>query len=216
MKGQSDYESPDFHMGLFFDMSGFASGDYNTIVMPDDVTEGDPFLLIAGESKPTWNPGSQNIEIGLWDDYRIKIDNAGIWGWDEADTQWIDLLIGGESYLEYTTVFTDQINETHLTMDGAWHEIDLDSYITVPDGVIGVIFTCGIVPTTAGDNLRIRGSHQTDDNVHSTTRGQVATIWMENNIVIPLNSSHTFDYKANTTLIDVTMNVLWWIYGKVV
>ncbi len=95
MKGQSDYDSANFHMGLFFDTTGFASGDYNTIVMPDDVIEGDPFLTIAAETKPTWTPGSSVVELGLWDDYRIKIDSAGIWGWDEAGTQWVDLLAGG-------------------------------------------------------------------------------------------------------------------------
>ena len=94
MKGQSDYESANFHMGLFFDMDGFASGDYDTIVMPDDVSAGDPFLTIAAETQ-SWTPGSQVVELGLWDDYRIKIDSAGIWGWHEGSGDWFSLFGGG-------------------------------------------------------------------------------------------------------------------------
>lgn len=94
MKGQSDYESANFHMGLFFDMNGFASGDYATLVMPDDVLAGDPFLTIAAETQ-SWTPGSQVVELGLWDDYRIKIDSAGIWGWHEGSGDWFSLFGGG-------------------------------------------------------------------------------------------------------------------------
>ena len=99
MKGQSDYLSSDFHMGFWFDVNGFPEANYDSIVMPDDVATGDPFMAVAAETKPTWNPGSQVIEIGLWDHNRIKIDTGGIWGWHNASGVWISLYggIGGGS-----------------------------------------------------------------------------------------------------------------------
>ena len=96
MKGQSNYESSSgFHMALYFDMNGYPEANYNSIKMPDSVSEGDPFMAFGAETKPTWNPGTAVIEIGLWDDYRIKIDDTGIWGWHEGSGVWFNLFSGG-------------------------------------------------------------------------------------------------------------------------
>ena len=96
MKGQSNYDSSSgFHMGLYFDMNGFDEGVYQTIKMPDDVLKGDPFMAIAAETKPQWTPASQNLEFGLWDHYRIKVNVNGIFGWHEASGVWLSLFGGG-------------------------------------------------------------------------------------------------------------------------
>jgi len=154
MKGQSDYDSADFHMGLCFDFGGFASGDYNTIVMPTSVDKQDPFLLIACESKPTWSPGSKTIEIGLWDDYRIKINDSGIYGWDESGSQWVDLLIGGtgvESHVLATSgPHTGTLPWTDLNKTGS-NLTDLATRQHV--GLTNVTANQHHTPTVAGDLL---------------------------------------------------------------
>lgn len=53
------------------------------------ITKGDPYWRfgVAG--------GDQVVEIGLWDDYRIQISDAGgIHGWNEGSSEWVDLLVG--------------------------------------------------------------------------------------------------------------------------
>lgn len=95
MKGQSDYDSANFHMGFYFDIGGFPSGDYASQAMPGDVNDGDPFLTVAASTQP-WNPGSQELELGLWNDYRIKVSSSGIHGWHQASGEWFDLFAGQE------------------------------------------------------------------------------------------------------------------------
>lgn len=122
MRGQSNYDNGNnFHMGLYFDVNGFASGDYVTLVMPDDVSQGDPFMTVAASTQP-WNPGSQELEFGLWDHYRIKVSASGIHGWHYASGDWFDLLAeGGASQLSelsdvssvvYTTGYVLRANGT--------------------------------------------------------------------------------------------------------
>jgi hypothetical protein len=77
------------------DMDGFDEGDYDTRKLPDHVENGDPFMTFAAKTKPSWVPASQSVEMGLWNDYRIRWGTGGIWGWDQSSGVWVDMLAGG-------------------------------------------------------------------------------------------------------------------------
>lgn len=55
-----------------------------------DMQESDPYWRLGGSVG-----GETKAEIGLHDDYRIEIDETGIYGWDESESAWINLLTGG-------------------------------------------------------------------------------------------------------------------------
>jgi len=95
-KGQSQYTEGNFHMAYYIDMDGYDKDNYDSQDIEGDGESGDPFMAFAIDTQ-TWAYGSQQVEIGLLGSYRIKIDNAGIWGLDTpfgAD-DWVDLLAEG-------------------------------------------------------------------------------------------------------------------------
>ena len=193
MKGQSDYDSVNFHMGLFFDMSGFASGDYNTIVMPDDVSEGDPFLTIAAETKPTWNPGSAVVELGLWDDYRIKVDSAGIWGWNEAGTKWVDLLTSGGDLNDLTDV----------VIDGTPANNEVLAYDSGGNWINQTPFEAGLA--TAGHG-HAQLHDQNHNNTYHTTNYEAENANIQGHVASPATSAHHVKYSNANALSAVGMS----------
>lgn len=95
LKGQSNYNNATgFHMGFYMDMNGFASGLYDTRKMPDHVEKGDPFMAFAAKTK-IWTPASQQVEWGLWNHNRVRVDASGVWGWNESSGIWQSLYGGG-------------------------------------------------------------------------------------------------------------------------
>jgi len=119
MKGQSNYDNPTgFHMGFYMNMNGFASGVYDNQKMPNDVDQGDPFMSFAVKTK-NWVPASQQVEIGLWDHNRIRVDASGVWGWHEVSGLWFSLYNGGESSLDLNGL-TD-VNITSVTQGDILH-----------------------------------------------------------------------------------------------
>jgi len=136
MKGQANWESSSgFHMGLYMDTDGFPEGNYETVKMPDDVEDGDPFMVFGAITKPTWTPASQQMEIGLWNQDRIFINSNGVNIGNETDYLQFYIsgnvprmkITGGENlYLESDgdiTSFHLYIDSTHYlrtAMSSTW------------------------------------------------------------------------------------------------
>jgi len=73
--------------------AGFPTADYADLTWKEIAVSGvagDPFYLLGGAG------GDDEAEFGLYDDYRIRITDAGIWGWHEGDQEWYSLFGDGE------------------------------------------------------------------------------------------------------------------------
>ena len=107
LKGQSNYNNATgFHMGFYMDMNGFASGLYDSRYMPAHVEKGDPFMAFAVKTK-NWIPASQQVEWGLWDHFRVRVDASGVWGWHEVSGAWFSLFGGGDVGASQLSNLTD-------------------------------------------------------------------------------------------------------------
>jgi len=101
-----------------------------------------------------------------------------------------------------------------LTADGAWHELDLDAFKTVPSGVIGC-FANVVIQEAGGTSQRIlfRSTDQTNSIQRSEARcGNAA--FLGGVVPIPLDSDHKFDYLVSAVVDFINITVLWWIYPK--
>ena len=96
MKGQSNYNNPTgFHMGFYMDINGFVSGLYDTRRMPYHIEAQDPYMAFGIKSQP-WLLGQKQVEFGLWEDYRVRIDSSGVWGYHTVSGLWFSLFGGGD------------------------------------------------------------------------------------------------------------------------
>lgn len=102
--------------------------------------------------------------------------------------------------------------QADMTLNGAWHELDLDNYITVPDNAIAVYMKVLIQDNVANSYLTFRSTSQSNEwqNVYIIT--QVANQNVTQSVIIPLDSNHKFDYKGTNGLNAVIAVVLGWIY----
>lgn len=136
---------------------------------------------------------------------------------DNLDMGENDVINAGNIYgtLEYDDNDPSSYDIVHsdLTIDGSWHECDLDSYKTVPDGVVGFIARFQIRDTVGGDCwAKLRATWQS--NNYQTV--SMATLEYDDYVIqtvpIPLDSNHKFDYLGDSGLDNFSITVMWWIY----
>jgi len=167
-------------------LGGFPD-DYDFVDIEDGgyITKADPYWRF-GEAG-----GDQVVEIGLWDDYRIRItDASGIQGWDEGESEWVDLLTGGEGggtdvspgVLEdhtvsgITSTFTAGENLVfgsfcYIKSDGKMWRADADATATMPI----VAMATAIIAADAEGIFLMLGSAR-DDTWALTITGGMANI----------------------------------------
>lgn len=108
---------------------------------------------------------------------------------------------------------TDDIVIGNLTVDGAWHELDLDTYKTVPSDAIG-FFATVIIRDTAGGNLLCQFRHTSQSNNQQIVFLKTIGVSHGGYVVpIPLDSNHKFDYLVEVGMDSCTLRILWWIRG---
>jgi len=90
MKGQSNYDnSTGFHMGIYLDMDGYDATGYGVNTIEKDGESGDPFLAL-GINSIDWSYAQGQVEIGLLESHRIRVNSSGIYGWD--GDSWVNLI----------------------------------------------------------------------------------------------------------------------------
>lgn len=90
--GGSIYNNPACKVYLYADLGGYPESEFFAEPRTKDdgdMFEEDPYWRLGGASG-----GQKEAEIGLHDSYRISIDDTGIYGWDEGETAWVNLLTG--------------------------------------------------------------------------------------------------------------------------
>ena len=96
IKGGSRYNEANPTVWCALILTGYADGlyvdeDWKTIGYENRLANKDPYWLLGST-----NGGAQTAEFGLYNDFRIEIDQStGIRGWNGSS--WIDLLAGGGS-----------------------------------------------------------------------------------------------------------------------
>ena len=123
--------------------------------------------------------------------------------------------IGGSSntYLEYDDddPAANQIDVGDLTVDSAWHELDLDSFVTVPSDAIG-FFAEVIMRDVGGGHLQIKFRSTAQSNaVQRVELYTTESDYMGYVVPIPLDATNKFDYWVENGMDNVFINVLWWI-----
>lgn len=105
-----------------------------------------------------------------------------------------------------------QIVTGDFTIDGAWHELDMDSFVTVPSGVDGCLCRVYFKDDAVGKKVRFRSTSQSNALQVSEGRTQVANAWKTANLFIPLDSNNKFDYYVDTGMDDLNVVILIWSY----
>ena len=79
-----DFSSPNLFLAVF--LGGYPDDyEFGYIEQGGYITKQDPYIRLYGS-------GDKQVDLGLWDDYRIKISASGIHGWNENASAWSDLL----------------------------------------------------------------------------------------------------------------------------
>lgn len=102
-----------------------------------------------------------------------------------------------------------QIDQGDLTIDTAWHELDLDSFVTVPSDAVGAWARVSVIDSaSAGLYLFIRSTSQSNNPQSNMIRTQVVNVYNDGLFYIPLDSDHKFDYLASNGLDGVSIAIL--------
>ncbi len=136
VKGGSDYLNANCKLYFYLDLSGYPEGDYET---RDDshIQDEDPYIHLSGVAG-----GAKTVVIGLSGDYRIEIDDTnGIRGWDEVNSQWVNLLTGDLNDLGDVNAGAPNDNDVLAWDDGT------SKWIPVPAVVGGETNTASNVGT---------------------------------------------------------------------
>jgi len=117
------------------------------------------------------------------------------------------------NYLEYDDddPAANDITQADLTIDGAWHECDLDSYKSVPSGAIGAIFKASCKDNTVSMLFRVRHTSQSNVYQAHAMRTQVANLYNDSLLFAPLDANNKFDYYVDNGMDNVALTVLWWV-----
>ena len=120
--------------------------------------------------------------------------------------------IGKENYMEYDDddLAAYDITQTNVIIDGAWHELDLDTYKTVPSNAIGFLGNIYIEGTAINQLIIFRDTSQNNEYQASNLRTKNDNIG-RGILPISLDSNHKFDYRCNANLIGIGITVVWWI-----
>jgi len=138
--GGSEHDSSAYYVAVACDHSGY-EGEWGSKEILTEIAKGDAFLSLGLETQDEpISTGEKQAEIGLFDDYRIKIDETGIWGWDENASDWVDLLESGGGNLgdlDDVTI-TSPADDEVLTYDsGSGEWINQSPAATEADLMIG-------------------------------------------------------------------------------
>lgn len=124
-----------------------------------------------------------------------------------------------ENYLEWNDADNNgwEIDHGDTTEDSAWHELDLDSYVTVHSGAIGAVFRVSMSDSNGSIVYGLFRS-TTQSNGYQVACGlsqgaSAAPFRLDLECMIPLDSDNKFDYYFVNTVTSLGMIVNWWIIG---
>ncbi len=164
IKGGSRYNAANPKVWTALFLGGYSDSLYDTtwenLTDKGVETNKDPYWRMGSSSG-----GAQTIEFGLYNDYRIEIDQAnGIRGWNGSG--WIDLLTvftpDYEGYIDFlpTGVTIAQINTAISNMSTAGGGI-----VQLPEGTIAM----GATVLVMQSNVWLRGATSTGSILHYTS-----------------------------------------------
>ena len=110
---------------------------------------------------------------------------------------------GDPSSFDYT--------EADLTTDGGWYDLDLSSIIT-SSAATAVALRVTIQDDAAGSYVQFRKNGNSNTTNVSTLRTQVANVSIDGDLIVPLDSNRTIEYRtSNTTFSNIYIAVKgWW------
>lgn len=100
--------------------------------------------------------------------------------------------------------------ETDLTMDNAWHDLDLSAIVTDSDAS-WVLLNVVLNDANVGDNLLFRKNGNANAISAPGIIAQVANQDIIAEVLVPCDTSQVIEYKANAALGSVDIVVMGWI-----
>jgi len=100
--------------------------------------------------------------------------------------------------------------EADLTMDNAWHDLDLSAIVTDTDAS-WILLRVILNDPNVGDNLLFRKNGNSNAIATPGIIAQVANQDIECEILVPCDTSQVIEYKANAALTSVDIVVLGWV-----
>ena len=144
---------------------------------------------------------------------------AGICAHDGTD--WQKLKIDAEGRLEVSVVagheYVDRgdpavvdYDQTKLTIDDAWHDLDLSGIITDDDAVLVHILAI-IKDDVTGSVLNMRKNGNTNALNISAVRTQAVNVYMDNEFSVSLDDNLVIEYNITTGMDEVLLIIRgWW------
>ncbi len=117
----------------------------------------------------------------------------------------------GSQYVDRGDPATIDFDETALTTDGTWRDLDLSS-IVPPDAKL-VSLWIRVRDDAAGSSFSLRQNGNTNANNRDQIITQVANVWNSANMLVTPDTSGVVEYLAdNLTWTDIWITVRgWWI-----
>jgi hypothetical protein len=98
-----------------------------------------------------------------------------------------------------------------LTINSAWHELDLDNYCTVPAGTIAALATVVIKDNSTSQYIYFRSTSQANSVQVSRAETRVANVYDPATLLIPIDADHKVDYVAITGLAEIYCIIIAWV-----
>ena len=101
-------------------------------------------------------------------------------------------------------------NEAGLTMDNAWHDLDVSAIVTDTDAswvLLGVLLN----DPNVGDNIMFRKNGNANAISMAGVIAQVANQDIFAQVLVPCDTSQIIEYRANAALTSCDMVVMGWI-----
>ena len=113
---------------------------------------------------------------------------------------------GGDSFIDRGDPANHDFDKTDLTMDGAFHELDLSGIVDV--GAVSVVIKADIVYTAANSSLSLRKLGNSNTKNIGSIVTQVNGAGISGHFVIALTAARKIEYMASAvvwTAINITV-----------
>jgi len=101
-------------------------------------------------------------------------------------------------------------DQTDLTQDGAWHDLDLSSIVPVGVKVVSVNFQ--LSDTAAGSYMIFRKNGNSNSVTRTVIGTQVANVVTYSDGIVACDSGRVIEYLVSQAISSITITVKgWWI-----
>ncbi len=98
------------------------------------------------------------------------------------------------------------ITQATLTMDNAWHDLDLSAYFN--SDAQAAILAVSIKDATIGTLMRFRRKGQSTNDPNQEILAQVANQYIKSTVIVPMAENRIIEYLVNATMDNIDISII--------